>query len=130
MEPENSEALRRLEIDQTLAEHGLDRRDNMRVAPGAEGPVLFNLGPDSYELRDLSTSGLSFYSQEAYARDFWLMGRLQLPAPAQPFEITVQIISCETNGLVRCRFMEIQPHEADQVSAFIQKRIDFIARPR
>ncbi len=116
--------LRYLEMVKTLAEHGLERRRDLRVCPHPQRPVMLHLPEQSCQVNDISPGGLSFHASGRFQPDYWLMGALELPGQTQSLEVTLMVVEHGTRGLVRCRFAEEMQGEAgDIIRDYIQQRL-------
>ena len=124
--PEDS-YLRYLEMVRTLAEHGLERRRDLRICPHPQRMLTLHLPEGSHQVADISTGGLSFYSSTRFPPDFWLLGRLDLPGRHSPLEVSLLVVDCKTEGLVRCRFAEeLQDEAGNSIREYIQQRLSEI----
>ncbi len=111
-----------------LAEHDLDRRENVRVIPSRVKPVHLELDNVRYSIFNISRGGVALVFPEQLDQGWVIKGELHLPQALQPLPVEMEIVDSEAGGLLRGRFRGLSAQQQAALDEYIRGRREEILR--
>jgi hypothetical protein len=128
MDRQDIEAFRRAEIDKTLAEMNLDRREHPRVCSSMSEPIIFIHDGEEFLTHNISLGGMALVAKQSWQPGALLKGKIFFKNTQHALDVTLLTKDRSDNNLTNCQLIEMDQSGLDMVKLYIRKRQEEIAR--